>query len=134
MGWEVIPTNDLRSEVLAIVADLSHDELRVFRFMGRRMLDIGHQKYGPLNLSGDPRTWSKEIAQETSDRLFYEQCREIAFEDRRAERVACFRHDEAFAKFKSAVAPLVTTTFADVLNSSTVADALSDWAADGGDK
>ncbi len=80
----------LKSEVLAILEQLSHDELRVFRFMGRRMIDIGHAKYGALDLSSMPRIWSKEMAQETADRRFYAECEEIAREDRRQERVQDF--------------------------------------------
>lgn len=91
-------SDSLKSEVLSIVDQLSHDELRVFRFMGRRMLDIGHVKYGALDLSTHDRRWTKEQAQETSDRLFYEQCHELAKEDARAARLHCFKHDLAYAK------------------------------------
>ena len=90
--------SDLKDEVLSIVDQLSHDELRVFRFMGRRMIDIGHVKYGPLNLAKHDRIWSREMAQESADRLFYAQCQEIAKEDKRAENVNKFRLADAVSE------------------------------------
>lgn len=94
---------NIKAEVLSIVEQLSPDELRVFRFMGRRMIDIGHVKYGALDLAVMRRLWRKEMAQETADRLFYEQCYEIAQEDARADRVRCFAADEAFRNVDAAL-------------------------------
>jgi hypothetical protein len=76
----------LEAEVIDIARQLSPDELRVFKFMGRRMIDIGHRKYGPLDLDADRRSWLDEIAQERSDALFYEQCRDIAKAQRSREQ------------------------------------------------
>lgn len=101
-------SDSLKSEVLSIVDQLSHDELRVFRFMGRRMLDIGHVKYGALDLSTHDRRWTKEQAQETSDRLFYEQCHELAKEDARAARLHCFKHDLAYNRVAPALQDFVS--------------------------
>lgn len=90
--------DSLESEVVDIAKQLSPDELRVLRFQGRRMIRIGHEKYGPLDLDADRRSWNEEIAQEASDKLFYEACRDIARADRRAERVRCFKADEEFKR------------------------------------
>lgn len=87
----------LEAEVVAIAAQLSPDELRVLRFQGKRMIRIGHEKYGPLDLDADRRSWQEEIAQEASDKLFYEACRDIAKADRRSERLRCFKADEDYA-------------------------------------
>jgi hypothetical protein len=97
----------LRGEVLAIIDQLSPDELRVFRFMGRRMIDIGHVKYGALDLSLDRRSWTTEIAEEASDKLFYEQCRDIAKADARAERVNRFRTCDEMERAECEVADRV---------------------------
>lgn len=96
----------LEAEVIDIVKQLSRDELRVFRFMGQRMIRIGHGKYGPLDLEADRRSWKKERAEERSDWAFYDSCSEIAAEDARQERVRCFKADEAFARAEAAMAPL----------------------------
>lgn len=93
----------LLAEVINIAEQLSTDELRVFRFQGQRMIRIGHGKYGPLDLNVDRREWSKEIAEEASDKLFYEACRDIAKADRLAERRHCERHDQAYARVKDAI-------------------------------
>jgi len=110
----------LEAEVIDIVRKLSPDELRVFKFMGLRMVDIGHGKYGALDLDADRRAWTDEIAQETSDRLFYEQCRDIAKAQRRRERIECFRHDTAFnavdaslSEFASAAEPAKASELSD---------------------
>lgn len=82
---------DLETEVINIARQLSPDELRVLKFMGRRMVDIGHGKYGPLDLTNDGRSWLDEQAQEASDLCFYQQCATIAKAQRRRERVAAFK-------------------------------------------
>lgn len=83
---------DLETEVINIARQLSPDELRVLKFMGRRMIDIGHGKYGPLDLTNDGRSWLDEQAQEASDLCFYQQCATIAKAQRRRERVAAFKN------------------------------------------
>jgi hypothetical protein len=97
----------LEAEVVDIARQLSPDELRVVRFIASRMIRIGHGKYGPLDLSGDRRSWRRERSEETSDRVFYDSCVELAEESRRLERIACFRHDEAFNRVDEAMKPLV---------------------------
>ena len=80
-------SSDDRAELLAeyreLGEQLSPDELRVLIHQARRMIRIGHGKYGPLDLSTERRDWSAEMASESSDRLFYEACREVAAEARR---------------------------------------------------
>ena len=88
----------LEAEVVAIAAQLSPDELRVLRFISRRMIRIGHGKYGPLDLDADRRRWSKEKAEEQADFVFYSGCQDIAAEDRKAERLKCFKADEDWAR------------------------------------
>lgn len=90
--------DSLESEVIDIAKQLSPDELRVFKFMGLRMLRIGHTKYGPLDLDADRRSWTAEMAEEIADYRFYSECREIAQAQRKKERLACFIADEQFAK------------------------------------
>lgn len=98
---------DLRTEVHAIVDRLSHDELRVLRFTGRRMIDIGHAKYGPLDIANDRRDWLKEYAEEVSDgEFFYRPLIALALADREQERKRA-QSDPAFAQ----VAPHVTASF-----------------------
>ena len=100
-------TDQLRDEVRAIVDKLSHDELRVFRFNGRRVIDIGHAKYGPLDLSNDRRDWKRERAEETADGVFfYDSLVQIAEADReqeRLERRLAERHDAAYAQVATAI-------------------------------
>lgn len=83
---------ELEAQAIDIMRRLSPDELRVHIFMGRRMVDIGHGKYGPLDLTNDGRSWLDEQAQEASDLCFYQQCATIAKAQRRRERVAAFKN------------------------------------------
>jgi hypothetical protein len=97
----------LRAEVHAIVDRLGHSELRVWRFNGRRIIDIGHAKYGPLDLYVDRRDWLREYAEELSDgEQFYRPLVFIALADReqeQRERRQCQRHDDAYARVKDAI-------------------------------
>lgn len=102
--------DSLEGEVVDIAKQLSPDELRVFKFMGLRMLRIGHEKYGPLDLDADRRSWTDEIAQEASDKLFYQECREIATAQRRRERLECFKRDEEWARVDVGLAELEEQT------------------------
>jgi hypothetical protein len=75
----------------ALLPMLSHDELRVVTVQVRRMIEIGRDKYGPLDLDKEKRDWDAEAAAESSDRLFYDACRVVARDVRRREAVARFK-------------------------------------------
>jgi hypothetical protein len=68
----------LEQEFLSFTTRLTDDELRVLIHQARRMVRIGHAKYGGLDLSKEKRDWTAEMAAESSDRLFYDACREVA--------------------------------------------------------
>ncbi len=84
---------DLRAQLLAEVCgrleECSHDELRVFDVLSKRVLRLGRRTYPPLDLSRDARDWTAEAAAELADMLFYLGCREVAANDRRLERQRC---------------------------------------------
>jgi hypothetical protein len=103
----------IKDEVVSIVEQLSRDELRVFRYIGQRMLRLGRNKYGALDLANESRTWTREMAEEQSDRLFYDGCREVATEDRKAERLECFKHDRAYGSVDAALTSFVQASTSD---------------------
>lgn len=74
-------------ELAGLLPMLSHDELRVVTVQVRRMIKIGREKYGPLDLSREKRDWATEAGLELSDRLFYDACEVIADMERNRECV-----------------------------------------------
>jgi broad specificity phosphatase PhoE len=73
---------------------LSLDELRVLDVITTRMVAIGRDTYGPLDLSRETRDWKAEQAAEYADSIFYGACHEVAANDARLERLRCEAADE----------------------------------------
>ena len=57
-------------ELTAIIPDLNDDEQRVLLAIAKR-LAMGRKQYGALDLSKDPRTWTKEAYEEALDMSNY---------------------------------------------------------------
>lgn len=87
---------DARERCIAtiVLPGLNNDELRVLEVIGLRMLRIGRETHGPLDLSRERRDWRTEGALELADRIFYDACEEIARNDERLERLRCEAADE----------------------------------------
>lgn len=73
---------------------LSIDELRVLDVITTRMIGLGRDMYGPLDLSRERRDWRGEQASEYADAIFYGACHEVASNDERLERLRCDAADE----------------------------------------
>lgn len=66
-AWE-----ELQEDLL----EYSPDELDVLGWVAAR-LTVGRARYGPLTLSGDPRRWLQERAEEAADILVYSAMAEL---------------------------------------------------------
>jgi len=88
-----------RSIATVILPGLNEDELRVIEVVGLRMLRIGRDTHGPLDIARERRDWKAESAAESADRLFYEACHEIAANHARTERLRCEAAGEIDVRF-----------------------------------
>ena len=93
------PDNSTRRDavlrcVAARLPSLTLDELRVVDTVLSRMIGIGRDHYGQLDLAREQRDWKAEQAAEWADALFYGACHEVAANDRRLERLRCDAADE----------------------------------------
>lgn len=89
---------DARARTIAtvILPGLNDDELRVLEVIGLRILRIGRETHGPLDIRSERRNWRREGAAELADRIFYDAVEEISrtyaeaedFDDVTAERKA----------------------------------------------
>ena len=82
----------LFGQVVDLLTEFTVDELRVIRSMATR-INSHRQQYGGLVISDDVRNFRAERALEFNDALFYGQLHEVAWEDRRRERMECFIAD-----------------------------------------
>ena len=95
----------LFGEVVDLLTEFTHDELRVIRSMAKR-INSHRPQYGGLVIANDDRNHRAERALEFNDALFYGQLHEVAWEDRRRERIRCFSADEGAAKVEAAMAEM----------------------------
>lgn len=96
-AWERWITSQLRA--------CSLDELRVIGVRLSR-LARARAKYGPLNLSADPRNFRREAAEENVDRAFYLDCLLIARQDENGEGLFCVAVDEPSSAVEAALREL----------------------------
>lgn len=64
-------TPQLLSDIHALLARGSRDELRAFLVIARRVMGGGRKQYGPLILSNDTRDFKREAADEAADLVWY---------------------------------------------------------------
>jgi hypothetical protein len=88
----VVDRKHLFGQVIDLLAEFTVDELRVIRSMATR-INSHRAQYGGLVIANDDRNHRAERAMEFNDALFYGQLHEVAWEDRRRERLACFSAD-----------------------------------------
>lgn len=102
-------TTDTRKRLFGEVVDLltqfTHDELRVFRLLAQR-INTHRSQYGGLVIANDDRNHRAEAAMERADAVFYDMLHEVAHEDRRLERVRCFIADEGARRVEEAMRPM----------------------------
>ncbi len=70
-------------EIAELTARGNDDELEVLLHVARRLMGVGRDTYGPLDLSTDGRDWRAQRQEEVWDALVY-----TAIEDVKAARAA----------------------------------------------
>jgi len=75
-GWDDVLVLD---PLCRFLEAFGGDELDVLGYIAER-LRLGRGRYGPLDLSTDPRDWREEQAEEAADMLVYAACRALALE------------------------------------------------------
>jgi hypothetical protein len=114
-GSDVTRRDAIQRCVAARLCSLSIDELRVLDVITTRMIGVGRESYGPLDLGREERDWKAEQASEYADAIFYGACHEVATNDRRLERLRCEAADEIAGRVEPGLRELekATRDFAD---------------------
>jgi len=65
----------MKHEIMRYLDRANEDELRVVLYVCERLLGIGREQYGALELANDPRDFEKEMSEEAVDLLVYAAAR-----------------------------------------------------------
>lgn len=106
-GSDVTRRDAIQRCVAARLCSLSIDELRVLDVITTRMVSVGRDSYGPLDLAREERDWKAEQANEYADAIFYGACHEVAANDARLERLRCEAADEIAGRIEPGLRELV---------------------------
>ena len=65
----------MKQQILRYLDRANEDELRVVLYVCERLLGIGREQYGALELANDPRDFDQEMAEEAVELLVYAAAR-----------------------------------------------------------